>query len=130
MFNLLTKLKNIFINPGYNYRLRDCVVVGLPMSTNNEYELEIYIGKDKVYTYPIPARNADHKFDPEYVSGFVFDDRLDNTWWITFDRDYYHLWSSEKEDYSFSLYDKTNDIVIINKVNLIKECGACSWDKK
>lgn len=127
---LINFISNILTPKGYNYLLPECIAVGLPMSDQNEYEFWLHMdGKSDpgIKRFDLPGFNANNYYPPEknVVKGFTFEERDDNTHFITFDPDYFHLWYAEKPDTEqyFSLYDKTNDIVVLNMFKFIVKRG-------
>jgi len=95
------------------------------MSHNNEYELQLHhpdsTRHDKTYRFHVPSYLPDEVREPLSPSGFTFEHRDDNTIFVTFDPEVLRIWSEGREilDYQFSLYDKTNDIVVLNKYAFI-----------
>ncbi|ARV76996.1 hypothetical protein PHABIO_365 [Pseudomonas phage Phabio] len=130
MFHLLKAIKNFIWYPGNVYTLPECIVVGLPMSHNNEYEIQLHHpneARDDVYHgFSIPSYLPDEVREPGAPSGFTFEHRDNNTIFVTFDVETMRIWTSGRkvEDYCFSLYDKTNDIVILNKYKFVTRSGS------
>lgn len=120
MFSLLTKLKNLFIHPGYNYLLHSNVVVGLPIGTNDEYELWVKYSKGDVHKYAI-------EYDGE-CPGFTVESRGKNTKIVEFHPHYFGLWFAELPEVepTYSLYNKTQDVMLIRSVKFIRRREALS----
>lgn len=130
MFRILRKLKDLLISPGHMYLLPECIVVGLPLSLDSEYELQIHWSDNpkKTTTWAINVYAPDAVREPRAPGGFTFAYRKDNTALVTFDPTFFRLWTSGgKQDIMFSLYDKTNDIVVINLHRFIAKRGAANW---
>lgn len=128
MLKIFTVIKNLFKHPGYCYLIPECIVVGLPMASSNEYEFWLHADRHPPTKMPVRAREESAKFDPRCSKGFVFEERTDNTHYVTFDKGWWCYWTGNKKvDYSFSLYDKTNCIILLNKVKLIRKIGKPNW---
>jgi len=131
MFHILRMLKDLIIHPGHCYTLPECIVVGLPMSYNSEYELQLHwpdTKREDYTTYDIKAYMPDEVREVETSSGFTFEHRHDNTTFVTFDPTFMRIWTAGyKQDLMFSLYDKTNDVVLLNRYRFIVKRGAANW---
>lgn len=131
MFHILRMLKDLIIHPGHCYTLPECIVVGLPMSYNSEYELQIHwpdSPREETTNHPIPSYMPDEVREVGSPAGFIFEDRNDNTTLVTFDPTFMRIWTAgSKQDLMFSLYDKTNDVVLLNRYRFIVKRGAANW---
>lgn len=130
MLRLLTSVYDFFFNrSGFRYILPQCIAVGLPMDEDNQYEFWLHCGKDDIRRFDIPGYKAYNCFKPidRLVTGFEFQDRGDNTHLITFDPTYFALWYLDRQpdNIYFSLYDKTNDFMVLNKHKFLIERGSC-----
>jgi len=129
MFHILRKLKDLFTNPGYNYILPECIVVGLPMSYDSEYELNIHWSDEKAphgsTSHDIKVHMPDEVREVGSPTGFTFEHRDDNTAHVIFDPTFMRIWTAgSKQDYMFSLYDKTNDVVLLSRYRFIVKRGS------
>lgn len=132
MFHILRTLKDLIVHPGHRYTLPECIVVGLPMSYNSEYELQIHWSdappREGSTTHDIKVYMPDEIREVGSPTGFIFEHRNDNTTLVTFDPTFMRIWTAgSKQDLMFSLYDKTNDVVLLNRYRFIVKRGAANW---
>lgn len=127
MPQLFDWLKQIFSgSPGYHLRIDPVAVVGLPMLPTDQYMFKIHRPDDlRNEGTASPVRCDDKSTAIESEADIFFTDRVNNIVYVKVSPQFAYIWSQArfKGVYRWSLYNVTQDIMVVSKQPMIKAFG-------